>query len=476
MIPGAALVDSVILPLGIFAVAVAVFLALWLARDRPGAVKGHPKQFFSGSRYTLSWTRKVVLGFGLQIAFMVTLFLFSVDFDRNGMATALFVLLSSILLVVVVSCLVGLALSFVAQNDLLLLIIAFAFGSQLAAMGIGTAVFERFVYASRAAAEGKHFVGVGASSDAGQFRDAGTVEFAPKTLIDTSRAVGYKSGSIYCIAPIVSEATPSATIQFWAVGMDCCAARGTFKCASQTEPLYGVVVQEIPVSFWEVDKWLHNDYTHFQRAAEMAKAEPDVSSNLNPVFVRLADPPGTYTTYDFACDSKWLSLTEVNAVSMETTQWPFWAPIRGEESFGVLGNWYNIVAVHNGVFRYLSTNSNGVMATTEVDTGSGFERWIILPGGAIKALKATAVGIYLSCSGQLGAEGGKGTWVVPGWKFGEEVSVGFGSSALAFLGSVDALEGFIWTSSFYCVLVLGLLGVIPQPLGRYRDPDNPFTD
>merc|ERR1712232_1168057 len=104
-----------------------------------------------------------------------------------------------------------------------------------------------------------------------------------------------------------------------------------------------------------------------------------------------------------------------------------------------MGNWYNLVAILASGNRYLSTNANGVMATTALDEGNEYERWVIETDGSIKSLKTTTAGRYLTCAGTLAAPESKGKWVIKDWKFGQETSAGSGIlGALFFFGSSDA--------------------------------------
>lgn len=61
--------------------------------------------------------------------------------------------------------------------------------------------------------------------------DGGRVSFAPEAYLDQARAVGFHAeGHTYCAAPVSSRADPTAAVNFWAVGRDCCGLRGSFEC------------------------------------------------------------------------------------------------------------------------------------------------------------------------------------------------------------------------------------------------------
>lgn len=63
--------------------------------------------------------------------------------------------------------------------------------------------------------------------------DAGKIYFTADAKPDLTKAVGYKGGSRYCVAPIVdSRAHTQKSGEFFAAGVDCCQARGGFTCGA----------------------------------------------------------------------------------------------------------------------------------------------------------------------------------------------------------------------------------------------------
>uniref|UniRef100_A0A6V0G1Z0 Uncharacterized protein n=1 Tax=Zooxanthella nutricula TaxID=1333877 RepID=A0A6V0G1Z0_9DINO len=95
------------------------------------------------------------------------------------------------------------------------------------------------------------YVNIDPDMDRGQsYMDAGTVYFKEGSYVLRNHTVPFRNGLTYCVAPIVrqpmryepgSQALPtvngfvlprSGTVDFWAVGTDCCGADGgTFDCA-----------------------------------------------------------------------------------------------------------------------------------------------------------------------------------------------------------------------------------------------------
>lgn len=72
--------------------------------------------------------------------------------------------------------------------------------------------------------------------------DATVLEFREGTYVDSAKSVGYMwAGIVYCAAPVSSKVT-GVTVQYWAVGINCCGQRGSFSCddVSQASALSGV--------------------------------------------------------------------------------------------------------------------------------------------------------------------------------------------------------------------------------------------
>ncbi|CAE8623319.1 unnamed protein product [Polarella glacialis] len=66
--------------------------------------------------------------------------------------------------------------------------------------------------------------------------DAGIFEFTAGTQLDAEKTWHFKKGSIYCVAPIISNTSRiplRQTYDFWAVGKDCCSQGASdFRCGS----------------------------------------------------------------------------------------------------------------------------------------------------------------------------------------------------------------------------------------------------
>lgn len=120
------------------------------------------------------------------------------------------------------------------------------------------------------------YVNVMPSEAATAYADAGKIIFSEDARVVVSKALGYKDGSVYCVAPIQDDA--DSKVQFFAAGLDCCGARGSFSCddAWDSKARAGVVLQPEP---------------GYLNAAHQAQAAFGLYAAQEPVFVRwVVDP------------------------------------------------------------------------------------------------------------------------------------------------------------------------------------------
>jgi len=121
--------------------------------------------------------------------------------------------------------------------------------------------------------------------------DTSRAYFQKGSYVQQDRAMGYKDGSLYCVAPIVrgnQSAGPTAAYSYWAVGVDCCT------------PLQ-------PSSFWcgndVFDPEAHaalrwtGDSTNYRRAIEMAEAEYGITAHHPLFFSWMKDPQAETVKY-----------------------------------------------------------------------------------------------------------------------------------------------------------------------------------
>lgn len=132
--------------------------------------------------------------------------------------------------------------------------------------------------------------------------DAGTIMFAEDSFVDVNHAVSYviESGHRYCVAP-VRDSNPSLTVEFWAVGAECCGQTGSFTCdsAMDKQARSGIVLFDNNGMFGSTS---HDVYV---KALRKAEATFGLTSSESPLFVR------------------WVRQDALNTVSWEYT-WKVW--------------------------------------------------------------------------------------------------------------------------------------------------------
>eukprot|EP00931_Biecheleriopsis_adriatica_P021968 TRINITY_DN14228_c0_g1_i1.p1 TRINITY_DN14228_c0_g1~~TRINITY_DN14228_c0_g1_i1.p1 ORF type:complete len:476 (+),score=81.83 TRINITY_DN14228_c0_g1_i1:143-1570(+) len=130
-----------------------------------------------------------------------------------------------------------------------------------------------------------------ASTPAGARNDAATLSFRDAvgttnhTSVDVARSAGFKATDLYCVAPILSPETAGSEfprVNYWAVGINCCAKLGFFNCdaSRQTTGGYGVVQLGggMPCPSCNTD--------HFRLAIAKAEAEYGLVSAPGALLVR----------------------------------------------------------------------------------------------------------------------------------------------------------------------------------------------
>jgi len=124
------------------------------------------------------------------------------------------------------------------------------------------------------------------SEDAGGFTDVGEIIFADEARLDFSKALGYKDGAVYCVVPIRDNGADGQKVQFWAVGVDCCSARGAFTCDDAFDPKAkaGIVLRNLGTMN---SKW----HPQYQDAVKQAEAAFELVSAKTPVYVQWVASP-----------------------------------------------------------------------------------------------------------------------------------------------------------------------------------------
>lgn len=124
------------------------------------------------------------------------------------------------------------------------------------------------------------------------FWNASSDEPVNSTAVDYQRSAGYKSKHYFCAAPIldIDEANASLkTVNYWAIGIDCCQGIGDFTCddSRNFQGGYGVVLLHggYPNPSWHQAK--------FQKAIQKATAAHGLVSDDNAKLVRWVASPSS---------------------------------------------------------------------------------------------------------------------------------------------------------------------------------------
>lgn len=136
--------------------------------------------------------------------------------------------------------------------------------------------------------------------------DAGKIVFSTTARVDTSRALGFKVSSTYCIAPILDN-TQMQNVEFWAAGIDCCPARGDFSCDDTWDPksrsgvvLLGAMPEDASAAAAKggsLQLW-HPVRDYYMQAVRAAEAAYSLTSSKEPLFVRwVRDPQAIQDDY-----------------------------------------------------------------------------------------------------------------------------------------------------------------------------------
>jgi len=157
----------------------------------------------------------------------------------------------------------------------------------LLALGIGTCCglrnYHDSIYFYWSAAAGRDYTNVAPDSLAEAHQDAGIMVFSDDAVVDKTKPIGFKAGSIYCVAPVIRfEATHASEIQYWAAGVDCCSRRGFYTCndVGNKDAHSGMVIKHTDSIF----SGLHMQ--HFKHAIKMASEVYGLTTVEDPILVR----------------------------------------------------------------------------------------------------------------------------------------------------------------------------------------------
>lgn len=127
----------------------------------------------------------------------------------------------------------------------------------------------------------QEYTNVAPDEDAASHQDAGIIVFSKDSTVDITRSTAFTSGTEYCVAPIVSNHIQMSTIEYWAVGKDCCNSRSGFMCDDASLPLAraGIVVHNVSATFFR-------DGDFYTGAVKMAEQNYGLTAGKKILFVR----------------------------------------------------------------------------------------------------------------------------------------------------------------------------------------------
>mmetsp|Transcript_57689 Transcript_57689/g.137238 ORF Transcript_57689/g.137238 Transcript_57689/m.137238 type:complete len:312 (+) Transcript_57689:103-1038(+) len=173
---------------------------------------------------------------------------------------------------------------------------------------IGSWVYRSFLKEFYSIESGASYHNVSPAEPGAAHADATTIEFQEGTRVNIASSAGFhREGIVYCAAPIQAGLIEIKPPQYWAIGHDCCEARGGFVCGdvSDSTARQGVVLR------LDNDVQKQQNYMQAARIASEANALGPVDASNPPTFVRWV------ANYEDLTGHLWwkaLTIVEVSAV------------------------------------------------------------------------------------------------------------------------------------------------------------------
>lgn len=173
--------------------------------------------------------------------------------------------------------------------------------STLSALYVGSRNYHKAYAPYELANSGRDYRDVPAGAMASGYLDGRTINFDASFVLDDTRSVGFKAfGSTYCAAPVLSTSDTEAlddylVVQFWAVGLDCCGARGDFLCddAGEADVHKGIVMHDPAESETLVSALLAPRLfkSGYSRAIAASCALYEMQTSADPVLIAWVKEP-----------------------------------------------------------------------------------------------------------------------------------------------------------------------------------------
>lgn len=244
----------------------------------PPKDEGDFKIFIRKAKFIATTPTFQIVMWGSWLCFLATLLLFTYGYMKIPWMCWMWTGL-----VLVLICL-ALAFHFLAQQGQITValstgcFIAVVLGTVLGMYTYDTAAIFPMFYS-----HARKYMNVVSSEPSAAVADAGKITFNEETKVDVTKSVGYiaENGMIFCAAPIM-DPSKQPRIEYWAVGIDCCAESGSFTCDASGDPKAqgGVVV-------FDNNGWFTPArYPFYQLARAKAEATHMLQSVGEPLFVR----------------------------------------------------------------------------------------------------------------------------------------------------------------------------------------------
>jgi hypothetical protein len=167
-------------------------------------------------------------------------------------------------------------------------LVTLTLGAVLFGTLFGYILYSRIFFTYEATTLSQTYTNVCPKQPGASLADAGKITFTSETWIDGSRSVGYHAhGRVYCLAPVIDDAT-TKDIEYWAIGEDCCADRGGFRCGEVSEPGH------------KGQKPAYQDFfpsEHFHDALKFSLALSDMTSQDGALLLRFVPDVDAYLSW-----------------------------------------------------------------------------------------------------------------------------------------------------------------------------------
>jgi len=146
----------------------------------------------------------------------------------------------------------------------------------------GLYAFDQFAIFPKFYLNTRLYTNVLPSQPSAAVADAGKLVFTSESFVDAQRSVSYvtERGYTYCAAP-VRDSSNAPTVEFWAVGIDCC-SDGDFYCdASGEQRAHAGIAVFDNIGIFAASR--RDNYEKARRKAESAYA---IESSKDPMYIR----------------------------------------------------------------------------------------------------------------------------------------------------------------------------------------------